>query len=307
METSESFNDPVAISLVGVRRSFISTVGMIQAAYAIDLAIRLTCLSADATVFVDFSEEECEMRGQYQICFNNDLERFVMRHWLYMEVALSCGKLLGMVLISCLLLALSRQDRLPKVCELSQLALALQQPLTLVSISLFTFYFGCVYTYLHKDTKYVYAASVVVSALPLLFVEVTRRRLEGMRTHFQQLTVRGSARARADTLPRVRYADVESDPDSFQERGCPICLEDFSADETLAKLACGHVFHVNCIRIWLAGGFEFGCPLRCDVPARAPAPAAQRPPPDTVGHASAASRRRRRRRPPRSRRSWISL
>jgi len=289
METSDAFHDPVAESLVGLRRSCVSTVGTVQAAYAIDLAIRLVVLSVDGTVFVDFSEQGCETRGQTQICFESGLVQFVLKKWLYMEVALSGCKLLGAVVVSCLLCVLSKPGRLYKACDHLQPVLASQQMLTFVSISLFIFYFGGVHSYLHKATKYIYSASVVVSVLPFLFVEVPRRRLEGMRAQIQQLKERESARDRTDDLPRVRYADIESDPGGFQEPGCPICLEDFSADESLAKLACGHLFHVHCIRVWLAGGFQCGCPMRCDdVPAPAPVP-------EAVGAASAASRRRRRR------------
>jgi len=288
METSDAFNDPVATSFVGLRWSCISTVGMIQAAYVIDLAIRHAILYADGTVLEDFSEAGCEMRGEQQICFESELVKLVMKKWRNMEAALSCGKLLGTVLVGCLLTALSKPGRLQMVCDGLQPVLVLQQTLTFLSMGLFIFYFGGVHAYVPTDTKYVYSASVVLSVLPLLLVEVLRRGLEGLRAQTRQLAVCESAQARADGLPRVRYADVESDPSSFQEPSCPICLADFSADDVLAKLACGHVFHVACIRIWLAGGFELGCPMRCDVPAPAPAP-------ETIGARSAASRRRRRR------------
>lgn len=289
MELSDTFADPVAISVAGVRRSYIWSSGAIQIAYAIDLAIRMGCLFPDGTVFVDFSEEGCEIRGERKTCFEGEIIMFVMRWWLHMELALNCGKGLGMLLVFGLLAFLNNLGRLDTVFGYLQKLIGFQQTLTFVSIFLFIFYFAGVHSYLGKGTKHIYSATVVVSVLPVLFAEVVRRRLEGLHMENRQLMVRENARARADGLPRVRYADVANDPSSFQESGCSICLADFSADEMVAKLACGHVFHVNCIRIWLAGGFQFGCPMRCDVPAPAPAPA-------VVGASSPASRRRRRRR-----------
>jgi hypothetical protein len=288
MELSDTFADPVAISIAGVRRSYMQCSGVIQIAYTIDLAVRIFFLFSDGTVFVDFSEAACEIRGERQTCFEGEIIMFVMKWWLQMELALNCGKGLGMLLVFSLLAFLKHFGRLDTVFAYLQKAIGFQQTLTFLSIFLFIFYFAGVHSYLGKATKHVYSATVVVSVLPFLFAEVVRRRLEGLHMENRQLMVRENARARADGLPRVRYADVANDPSSFQESGCSICLADFSDDEMVAKLACGHVFHVSCIRIWLAGGFQFGCPMRCDVPAPAPAPA-------TLG-ASAASRRRRRRR-----------
>jgi RING-finger-containing ubiquitin ligase len=41
---------------------------------------------------------------------------------------------------------------------------------------------------------------------------------------------------------------------------CSICLEDFTADESLRLLPCGHVFHTSCILPWLTKRAT-SCPL----------------------------------------------
>lgn len=42
---------------------------------------------------------------------------------------------------------------------------------------------------------------------------------------------------------------------------CVICLADFEADDDVARLPCGHVFHTECVSEWLKG--HGTCPLRC--------------------------------------------
>ncbi|NXD13964.1 RN103 ligase, partial [Nothocercus nigrocapillus] len=41
---------------------------------------------------------------------------------------------------------------------------------------------------------------------------------------------------------------------------CVVCLENFESDCLLTALPCGHVFHQNCIVVWLAGG-RHCCPV----------------------------------------------
>lgn len=49
---------------------------------------------------------------------------------------------------------------------------------------------------------------------------------------------------------------------------CPVCLEDVEAGEMVRQLpACGHLFHVGCIDMWLHS--HATCPMcRCDVSPR---------------------------------------
>ena len=38
----------------------------------------------------------------------------------------------------------------------------------------------------------------------------------------------------------------------FQGRDCAVCMSPMTTDENLDKLQCGHIFHENCIGIWLS-------------------------------------------------------
>jgi hypothetical protein len=51
-----------------------------------------------------------------------------------------------------------------------------------------------------------------------------------------------------------------------QLTSCVICLADFEEECEVGKLPCGHVFHDECIQLWLLKGHEFArCPMRCKV------------------------------------------
>uniref|UniRef100_A0A671MNE4 RING-type domain-containing protein n=1 Tax=Sinocyclocheilus anshuiensis TaxID=1608454 RepID=A0A671MNE4_9TELE len=41
---------------------------------------------------------------------------------------------------------------------------------------------------------------------------------------------------------------------------CVVCLENFETDCLVMGLPCGHVFHQQCIVVWLAGG-RHCCPV----------------------------------------------
>mmetsp|Transcript_58960 Transcript_58960/g.108949 ORF Transcript_58960/g.108949 Transcript_58960/m.108949 type:complete len:275 (-) Transcript_58960:71-895(-) len=56
------------------------------------------------------------------------------------------------------------------------------------------------------------------------------------------------------------------------ENPCHVCLDELQDGELVGKLACGHIFHAQCIKRWLKTGS--GCPLRC---AAATIHAAQEP------------------------------
>mmetsp|Transcript_19457 Transcript_19457/g.52091 ORF Transcript_19457/g.52091 Transcript_19457/m.52091 type:complete len:299 (-) Transcript_19457:93-989(-) len=48
---------------------------------------------------------------------------------------------------------------------------------------------------------------------------------------------------------------------SLLPESCVVCLEEFTQEETLAQLACGHIFHPVCLEKWLREGWR--CPYRC--------------------------------------------
>lgn len=48
------------------------------------------------------------------------------------------------------------------------------------------------------------------------------------------------------TAPPLNY-------DRIQTSGietCAVCLDDFSTEDVVRKLMCGHIFHLNCINVW---------------------------------------------------------
>ncbi|KAF7066268.1 hypothetical protein CFC21_072282 [Triticum aestivum] len=77
----------------------------------------------------------------------------------------------------------------------------------------------------------------------------------------------GLGRAAIDALPTFAYGDDGGDVDleSGGDTACSVCLEDLRAGETVRRLpACMHVFHVECIDMWLHS--HRSCPLcRCDL------------------------------------------
>ncbi|KAJ1278769.1 hypothetical protein BS78_04G104200 [Paspalum vaginatum] len=105
---------------------------------------------------------------------------------------------------------------------------------------------------------------------------------------------RGLVDAAIDALPAFAYAHArpagkcrgavaEGGSKSGRRALCAVCLEDVEAGEMVRQLpACGHLFHVECIDMWLHS--HATCPLcRSDVapPPRADAkPAAAADPPD---------------------------
>ncbi|KAJ2068480.1 hypothetical protein GGI08_000853 [Coemansia sp. S2] len=60
-------------------------------------------------------------------------------------------------------------------------------------------------------------------------------------------------------LPTMKYSEhrekslklADSVDEEEEPSACVVCLDVFVADTTVRKLACGHVFHPNCIDKWL--------------------------------------------------------
>ena len=48
----------------------------------------------------------------------------------------------------------------------------------------------------------------------------------------------------------------------YEQSMCPICLERFDEKSPIAQLQCNHVFHRECIIIWL--NHKFTCPM-CNI------------------------------------------
>jgi hypothetical protein len=57
--------------------------------------------------------------------------------------------------------------------------------------------------------------------------------------------------------------DTHHNETTEEEDVCPICLGEFNEDEESSEIFCGHLFHVDCIDIWLND--HFTCPLCCEI------------------------------------------
>jgi len=74
--------------------------------------------------------------------------------------------------------------------------------------------------------------------------------------------------ARVATEQRREVPGDEDLPVVLPPESCVVCLEEFSPDNLLAQLPCGHIFHPMCVHNWLREGDR--CPFRCDVAPRRP-------------------------------------
>eukprot|EP00434_Breviolum_minutum_P018264 symbB.v1.2.016113.t1/scaffold1219.1/size131098/5 len=67
---------------------------------------------------------------------------------------------------------------------------------------------------------------------------------------------------RLQQLPEMCFQDLRRTESVCQEN-CIICLTDYDDSSQVSRLACGHVFHANCIKVWLSGKKCASCPYRC--------------------------------------------
>ncbi|CAN6345649.1 unnamed protein product [Urochloa humidicola] len=70
---------------------------------------------------------------------------------------------------------------------------------------------------------------------------------------------RSSKRARVAATSEAILGLQEVAGRSRSGEECAICLQDFSADETLRGMPCSHAFHQHCISQWLSR--KAACPL----------------------------------------------
>ena len=61
-----------------------------------------------------------------------------------------------------------------------------------------------------------------------------------------------------DSLPKIIFVNKTASTTSIQlAEKCPICLTEFDDQETINKLHCTHLFHLQCISTWLTVCFLF--------------------------------------------------
>lgn len=67
------------------------------------------------------------------------------------------------------------------------------------------------------------------------------------------------------SFPSFIYTEAKGIEPGKGELECAVCLNEFKDDETLRLVSpCGHVFHADCVDIWLS--YRSTCPIcRADV------------------------------------------
>jgi hypothetical protein len=61
------------------------------------------------------------------------------------------------------------------------------------------------------------------------------------------------SQAEIDALPKIIFANKTGPTSSILlAEKCPICLTEFDDQETINKLHCTHLFHLQCISTWLS-------------------------------------------------------
>jgi len=64
---------------------------------------------------------------------------------------------------------------------------------------------------------------------------------------------------KSGTIKMCRYRELGGTPATC----CVVCLQDFEAPESIARLPCGHIFHPTCLHKWILQ--DWRCPFRCDL------------------------------------------
>ncbi|UJR21360.1 hypothetical protein I4U23_024452 [Adineta vaga] len=55
-----------------------------------------------------------------------------------------------------------------------------------------------------------------------------------------------------DALPKIKFLNKSDAPSLLLAEKCPICLTEFTDQETINQLHCTHLFHLQCISTWLS-------------------------------------------------------
>jgi len=93
----------------------------------------------------------------------------------------------------------------------------------------------------------------------------TRRQVLPLQTEHTTLIVKDATpRKGADHLDDISEGNRESDT---TEIDCVICLEEVLQNGQAESLPCGHVFHQECIALWLKQSVEANCPI-CRAPVQ---------------------------------------
>lgn len=70
---------------------------------------------------------------------------------------------------------------------------------------------------------------------------------------------RGISQEKIDKIPQIKYKRISYRNKVINNETCPVCHEDFVEGERLKKLHCNHIYHNDCISVWLKK--EKKCPF----------------------------------------------
>eukprot|EP00401_Gymnodinium_catenatum_P079915 CAMPEP_0117524724 /NCGR_PEP_ID=MMETSP0784-20121206/35397_1 /TAXON_ID=39447 /ORGANISM="" /LENGTH=329 /DNA_ID=CAMNT_0005320889 /DNA_START=15 /DNA_END=1004 /DNA_ORIENTATION=- len=81
-----------------------------------------------------------------------------------------------------------------------------------------------------------------------------RRTLSGLYLMYRRKQIR---------IVRFGELDATGEAVTVDSSTCIICLEHFAAEEDVAQLPCGHIFHPACVHKWIRE--DWRCPYRCSL------------------------------------------
>lgn len=80
--------------------------------------------------------------------------------------------------------------------------------------------------------------------------------VENITSHMSDLNKSG------DMFLSTLYNCIKS---KYDQRECPICLDDFEDDSVVSTLMCRHIFHISCIQRWFRGEQNEGRRSECPI------------------------------------------
>ncbi|KAL6888163.1 hypothetical protein ACP4OV_009189 [Aristida adscensionis] len=172
--------------------------------------------------------------------------------------------------------------------------------ITVVCISIFIFCVLAATVSVWKALAFAVLAALPLAAVGCFWFRGTSPRPASTELVFVTVTDTGAAAPRARAL-RARLADTppafafKSPPERDGGGGeptagavvCPVCLEDVRGGDMVRQVpACRHIFHVECIDMWLHA--HWTCPMcRCEISPATPNVAPKAAPPETQPGSSA--------------------
>lgn len=73
----------------------------------------------------------------------------------------------------------------------------------------------------------------------------------------RELSIREENNFNVDNIPDITLENITELND--ENKICSICLEEYKNNDKIKKLDCNHIFHSECVKIWLSN--KTTCPI----------------------------------------------